>query len=97
MRFDCDSEGAWIVDPEDLARKLGMTSAHLKSQERRGLVGSRVETGSGADQGRSRVTVTTEYSGWQGLFDVGGALIGERFLVPEDCDVAASTALSGRH
>ncbi|MGW5960765.1 DUF6522 family protein [Methylorubrum thiocyanatum] len=97
MRFDRDSEGAWIVDPEDLALKLGMTAAHLQSQERRGLVGSRVETGSGSDEGRSRVTVTTEYSGWQGLFDVGGSLIGERFFAPGGIDVAASTALGGRH
>ncbi|WP_456016499.1 DUF6522 family protein [Methylorubrum populi] len=97
MRFDRDSGGAWIVDPEDLAVKLGMTSAHLQSQERRGLVGSRVEIGSGSDEGRSRVTVTTEYSGWQGLFDAGGALIGERFFEPVSAEVTASADLSGRH
>lgn len=95
MRFDRDSEGAWIVDPEDLALKLGMTSAHLQSQERRGLVGSRVEIGSGSDEGRSRVTVTTEYSGWQKLFHAGGALIGERFFEPAGADAVAPTVPGG--
>jgi hypothetical protein len=61
------------------------------------LVGSRVEIGSGSDEGRARVTVTTEYSGWQGLFDADGTLIGERFFEPAGTDVAASTGLSGRH
>ncbi|GEL42268.1 hypothetical protein MEX01_28590 [Methylorubrum extorquens] len=97
MRFECDSEGAWIVDPASLASKLGMTAARLQNQERRGLVGSRVEIGSGSDEGHSRVTVTTEYSGWQGLFDARGILIGERFFEPAGTDVAASTGLSGRH
>ncbi|MCP1557058.1 UNVERIFIED_ORG: hypothetical protein J2W75_004126 [Methylorubrum zatmanii] len=97
MRFECDRDGAWIVDPASLASKLGMTAASLQSQERRGLVGSRVEIGSGSDEGRARVTVTTEYSGWQGLFDADGALMGERFFEPAGTDVTASTGLSGRH
>ncbi|QDI81678.1 hypothetical protein E8E01_15100 [Methylorubrum populi] len=97
MRFDRDSEGAWIIDPADLAVKLGMTSAQLQSQERRGLVGSRVEIGSGSDEGRSRVTVTTEYSGWQGLFDVCGALIGERFFEPGGAEITSLADVSGRH
>nr|WP_274382902.1 DUF6522 family protein [Methylorubrum extorquens] len=97
MRFECDSRGAWIVDPACLASKLGMTAARLQNQERRGLVGGRVEIGSGSDDGRTRVTVTTECSGWQGLFDAAGALIGERFFEPASTDVAASTMLRHRH
>ena len=83
MRFDCDATGAWLVNPNDLAKCLGIATSHLLSQMRRGLVTSRVELGCHEDEGRSRVTIRTADVGWQGIFDSSGALVSEA-LMPID-------------
>ena len=43
MRFDRDEHGDWLVDPSDLARRLGLTSGDLRRRMRLGLVTSRME------------------------------------------------------
>ena len=63
MRFDRDRNGAWLVSPNELASKLGVSADHLRSQMTRGLVTGRVEAGRGEDVGRSRVTVTVTVGG----------------------------------
>lgn len=97
MRFELDQTGAWMVDPDALAARLGVSGAYLRSQEDRGLVLSRVETGSGADEGRRRVTVVIATYGWQGLFDRDGTLVGEQTFEPVSSFDAAGRSKTGLH
>jgi hypothetical protein len=83
MRFDLDAAGAWLVDPNELVRRLGIATSQLLSQMRRGLVTSVVEPGGGKDEGPSRVTVRADSTGWQGIFDGDGALVSECSLSPQ--------------
>ncbi|QIJ75073.1 hypothetical protein GU700_11015 [Methylobacterium sp. NI91] len=97
MRFELDHTGAWMVDPDALAERLGVSGSYLRSQEDRGLVLSRVETGSGADEGRRRVTVVIATYGWQGLFDRDGVLVGEQTFEPVSSFAAADRMKPGLH
>ena len=83
MRFDRNARGEWVVDPDELARKLGISSEQLKTERMLGLVHTRVVTGRGADKGRSQVTVRCREAAWQGIFDCAGCLINERRLSPD--------------
>ncbi|WP_336490819.1 DUF6522 family protein [Methylobacterium nigriterrae] len=83
MRFDRDTRGEWIVDPDDFARKLGVTTQQLKGAMMLGLVQTRIEMRRGADRGRSRVMVQCREAAWQGLFDRAGCLIHECRLSPD--------------
>ena len=80
MRFDRDVHGDWLVDPGELACRLGMTSADLRRRMRIGLVTSRIERGSQEDEGRLRVTVRAGTTAWQGTFDTDGELVSEIML-----------------
>ena len=80
MRLQFDQHGNMLVDPRELATKLGTDAARLRHLKRLGLVSSRIEPGSGKDKGRSRVTVRTETAAWEAIFDEAGALILERKL-----------------
>ena len=83
MRFACNPHGDWVVDPDELARKLGISSEQLKAERTLGLVQTRVVMGRGADKGRSQVTVRCREAAWQGIFDCAGCLINERRLSPD--------------
>lgn len=78
MRFERDARGDWLVNPADLAQKLGMTPEYLQQQMRLGRVTSRIEIGTQEDEGRSRVTVRAGKASWEGTFDPSGSLISER-------------------
>jgi hypothetical protein len=80
LRFERDRDGSWLIDPDDLARHLGLSSGYLQRQMSLGRVTSRVEAGSGEDEGRHRVTVRLAAVAWQGIFDVGGRLVSEQRL-----------------
>ena len=77
MRFDRDVRGEWIVDPNELAAKLGITLQLLQDEINLGLVHTRVETGHGRNEGRARVTVRCRETAWRGVFDAQGRLINE--------------------
>ncbi|MGU3286107.1 DUF6522 family protein [Methylobacterium mesophilicum] len=77
MRLDLGHKGDWIVDPRELASRLGVTMAVLKQQERLGQVEARIKPGSGAEADQTRVTVRLLDKGWRGIFDRSGALIAE--------------------
>ncbi|GEP12753.1 DUF6522 family protein [Methylobacterium gnaphalii] len=77
MHLALDTGGAWLVDPDELAGRLGIATSHLLSQMRRGLLTSRIEPGRDEDEGRYRVTVQAENAGWEGIFDGSGALLSE--------------------
>ncbi|AWN44785.1 hypothetical protein DK389_24995 [Methylobacterium durans] len=80
MRLKFDLHDKWIVDPHELAAKLGTDATELRRLDELGLVVCRVVSGIGADEGKSRVTVRTEQAGWEGVFDLTGALIDESRL-----------------
>ncbi|WP_132250215.1 DUF6522 family protein [Methylobacterium segetis] len=82
MRLKFDLHDKWIVDPHELAAKLGSNAKELRRLDELGLVIVRIEPGSGIDEGRARVTVRTEQAGWEGIFDKTGALIDETPLPP---------------
>jgi len=83
MRFDRNARGEWLVNPDELARKLGITAQLLKTETVLGLVRTHVVMGRGADKGRSRVTVQCRDAAWQGVFDGAGYLIHECRLSPD--------------
>ncbi|GEP08120.1 DUF6522 family protein [Methylobacterium oxalidis] len=80
MRLDLDPRGSWLVDPRDLAARLGISVAYLKRQMSRGLVTSRLDPGREEDEGRSRITIRAAIAAWEGIFDRDGHLISERRL-----------------
>ncbi|WP_267428042.1 DUF6522 family protein [Methylobacterium sp. GC_Met_2] len=77
MRLDLGHEGDWMVDPRDLASRLGVNTTELKRLNRRGQVDAQLATGSGKDTGLSRVIVRLSDRGWSGIFDESGVLISE--------------------
>jgi Family of unknown function (DUF6522) len=83
MRFECNPRGDWVVDPDELARKLGISGEQLKAERMLGLVHTRIVMGRGADKGWSRVTVWCREAAWQGIFDSAGCLINERRVSPD--------------
>ncbi|MER2267978.1 DUF6522 family protein [Methylobacterium oxalidis] len=87
MRFDRDVRGEWIVDPNELAAKLGISPRLLKDEMHLGLVRTRVEAGHSRNEGRSRVTVQCRETAWRGVFDAEGRLINEcRLLTDQSPD-----------
>ncbi|SOR26844.1 conserved protein of unknown function [Methylorubrum extorquens] len=78
MHFERDTSGGWVIDPEQLASKLGINAAHLRHEMRLGLVTSRIEAGQGTDEGYWRVTIRTRKAAWQGIIDDAGCLVSER-------------------
>ncbi len=79
MRFDLNIAGEWVVDPNELADKLGTTTAFLKEGYRRGLIWVTVVSGQYEDAGSNRITIRGHDLFWQGTFGPKGALISERF------------------
>jgi hypothetical protein len=77
MRLEIGHEGDWIVDPRDLATRLGVSTAYLKLSERLGQVEARIASESGEDTSLTHVTVRLHDSGWRGTFERNGALIHE--------------------
>ncbi|KQQ14390.1 hypothetical protein ASF56_24355 [Methylobacterium sp. Leaf122] len=61
MHFERDTRGDWVIDPEQLASKLGINAAHLRHEMRLGLVTSRIEAGQGTDEGYWRVTINAAH------------------------------------
>ncbi|WP_457107136.1 DUF6522 family protein [Methylobacterium sp. P5_C11] len=73
MRLTLGHQGDWVVDPRELAARLGVSAEELKRLERHGYVDARIKE----DAGHTRVTVRLLNSGWRGTFDQSGTLIGE--------------------
>jgi hypothetical protein len=77
MRLDIGFKDDWVVDPRDLASRLGVSAAQLERMERQGQVDARITNGTGEDAGLTRVTVRLLFAGWSGTFDQSGALVAE--------------------
>ena len=77
MRLDLDLAGDWIVDPEDVAHRIGVSAAALKRSVIKGSARVLIVPESWADAGSSCVTVHLYDGGWQGTFDQRGQLVAE--------------------
>lgn len=82
MHFELNEQGDWIVDFDELAGRFGTSASYLQHQIKLGLLKGFLETGSGENAGRSRITIRAGKSAWQGTFDSAGFLIDE-VLFPE--------------
>ncbi|GJE52548.1 hypothetical protein GOFOIKOB_5621 [Methylobacterium tardum] len=77
MRLDPDLPRSWIVDPEDVAHRLGVSTTALERCVIEGNARVLIVPGSLADVGSSRITVHLYDGGWQGTFDQSGQLVAE--------------------
>ena len=69
--------GDWLVDPRELAPRLGVSTADLKRMDRQGRLDARVASSDGDGICLTRVTVRLHDRGWRGSFDESGALVSE--------------------
>lgn len=77
MRLTLGHKDDWVVDPRELAPRLGVSTTDLKRLEREGCVDARIAAGDDGDAGQTRVTVRLHDRGWRGIFDQSGTLIAE--------------------
>lgn len=77
MQIERDENGDFVVPPEQLARRFGLSLDDLRLNIRRGLVRSRVETGQAEDAGTVRITVRIGNRVWLAIFDTEGQMLSE--------------------
>ncbi|WP_010684134.1 hypothetical protein [Methylobacterium mesophilicum] len=77
MRLDLDLPSVWIVDPENVAQRIGVSATTLKRSVIEGNARVLIVPGSWVDAGSARVTVHHYDGGWQGTFDQSGQLVTE--------------------
>jgi hypothetical protein len=77
MRLTLDYRGDWIVDPRELAERLGVSTAYLRRMEQQGHVDARIRASADEEPGHTRVTVRLLNKGWRGVFDQSGTLLSE--------------------
>jgi hypothetical protein len=77
MRLDLDLPSSWIVNPEAVAQRIGVSATTLKRSviERNARV--LIVPGSRVDASGARVTVHHYDGVWQGTFDQSGQLVTE--------------------
>ncbi|MHB2205669.1 hypothetical protein [Methylobacterium sp. CM6257] len=80
MRLDIGLEldSGWIVDPKDLAQRLGVSTRALERSVIEGTARVLLVRGSWVNADSSHVTVHLHDGGWQGTFDQSGHLVTER-------------------
>ena len=69
------ADGEVTIDAELLASKLGLSTASLMAEMRRGIVYSVTETGINEDVGRTRLTFRYRSRAWTVVVDPGGNLV----------------------
>lgn len=80
MKLECDGNGDFFVDPAFLANRLSIDPGRLRRNMRLGLVTSRVETGTGADEGTWRLTVRCGNAVWRAVIGSGSEMLGEETI-----------------
>lgn len=90
MQIKRDNNGDFVVPPEQLARRFGLSLEDLRLNIKRGLVRSRVETGQIEDAGTFRISVRIGNRIWLAIFDARGEMLSESGPVAiKATDVAA--------
>jgi hypothetical protein len=77
MRIERDNRGDFVLDPDELAAKLGVSATELRRSMKVGLVTSLVETGQGEEAGLCRLTVRCGGAVWRAIVDAHGSVIRE--------------------
>ncbi len=77
MRIERDSCGDFVLDPDELAIKLGLCADELRHRIKVGLVTSLVEAGKGEDAGLCRLTVRCGGAVWRAVVGGDGSIIRE--------------------
>jgi hypothetical protein len=77
MRVERDNRGDYVLDPDELAPKLGLSATELRRRMKAGLVTSLVEAGQGDDAGLSRLTVRCGGAVWRAIVSADGSIIQE--------------------
>jgi hypothetical protein len=96
VRLHLDEQGSWLIGPAELAHRLGVSEWTLRRQASLGLVDSRLDRGYGRDEGRSRVTVTIDKFGWQGIFGPAGELLSEFRWEPRPSAMAINRRMANQ-
>jgi hypothetical protein len=77
MRIERDSNGDYVLDPDELAPKLCLSADELRRRIKSGLVTSLVEAGQGEDVGLCRLTVRCGGAVWRAIVAADGSVIRE--------------------
>lgn len=77
MRIERDTRGDYVLDPDELAPKLGLSAAELRRRMKAGLVTSLVEAGQGEDTDLCRLTARCGGAVWRAIIGAGGSIIRE--------------------
>jgi Family of unknown function (DUF6522) len=77
MRIERDTRGDYLLDPDELAPKLGLSADELRRRMKAGRVTSLVEAGQGEDAGLCRLTVRCGGAVWRATVGRDGSIIQE--------------------
>ncbi len=77
MKLECDGNGDFVLDPAVLTEKLRVDPDRLRRSMRLGLVTSKVEVGTGGDEGTWRLTVRSGNAVWRAIIDSDYEVVGE--------------------
>ena len=77
MRIERDSNGDYVLDPDELAPKLSLSADELRHRLKLGLVTSLVEAGQGEDAGSWRLTVRCGRAVWRAIVGADGSVVRE--------------------
>jgi uncharacterized protein DUF6522 len=87
MRIERDSNGDYVLDPDELAPKLCLSADELRDRMKSGLVTSLVEAGQGEDAGLCRLTVRFGKAVWRAIVSADGSVVreelGEQVRAPD--------------
>ena len=77
MKLERDGNGDFVLDPAVLTEKLRVDPDRLRRSMRLGLVTSKVEVGTGSDDGTWRLTVRSGNAVWRAIVDGNHEVVGE--------------------
>ncbi len=87
MRIERDSNGDYVLDPDELAPKLSLSAEELRHRLKSGLVTSLVEAGEGEDAGSWRLTLRCGRAVWRAIVGTDGSVVreelGEQVRAPD--------------
>ena len=89
MKLECDENGDFVLDPAVLTEKLGVDPERLRRGMRLGLVTSKVEVGTGSDDGTWRLTVRSGNTVWRAIIDSDHEVVAEEAFRLESTPPAA--------
>ncbi len=77
MQIERDGNGDFILAPEEIAGRFGLSVADFRRNQTLGHVTSTVERGEGEHAGTSRLTLRIGNRIWRAILDDTGAVLSE--------------------